>query len=303
MLAGSLVVSHITTPLATWLSLLILLLIHLSTNYLAVRAVSMRTLNRQRANFVYSQYLNSLSPKALTNIPGIAKPPGRNTRMGAYNSPIPTPESVSPQERVFERDGVLRWQGLATIGHCTVGVPFRAILDITSSPNSTTGSYKYSKVGNSLTIAALLSLYDKESYILHFVPSNSSSPSSFNLLTPFSAWTSGPRFYAVFKATATTETQLKAWFQAFTCAWLLYSQLKNGGNESQIQDQDDSVRAGANRNRNSDALSMLQQSLQFTNTHWPTLRAGLVDAGWDIEIGALETRSGVRVSLAGEKPE
>src|ERR1035441_6483756 len=37
MLAGSLVVSHISTKLATWTSLILLLAIHLGTNYLAVR--------------------------------------------------------------------------------------------------------------------------------------------------------------------------------------------------------------------------------------------------------------------------
>jgi Vitamin B6 photo-protection and homoeostasis len=300
MLAGSLVVSHITTPLATWVSLLTLLLIHLSTNYLAVRAVSMRTLNRQRANFVYSQYLDSLSPKALTHIPGIIKPLGRKIRVGAYDSPVPTPESVSLQERIFERDGVLRWQGLTIMGHCTIGVSLRVILDIVSSPNAASGSYKYSNAGNSFTVPVLFSLYEKESYVLHFAPRNSSFSSSLNPLTPFSTSASGPRFYIIFKGIATTETQLKAWFQAFVCAWLLYSQSRH---ESQIQGQDDSVGVSANRDRDSSALSMLKQSLQFTNAHWPTLRAGLVDAGWDIEIGALETHSGVRVSLAGQKSE
>lgn len=59
MLTGSLVISHITTPITTWLTLLSLLTLHLFLNYLAVRSVQMTTLNRQRANIVFSALLGS----------------------------------------------------------------------------------------------------------------------------------------------------------------------------------------------------------------------------------------------------
>ena len=60
MLAGSLVVSYISSKWATWTAMIILLAIHLGTNYLAVRAVCMQTLNRQRANLVFSGLLEQL---------------------------------------------------------------------------------------------------------------------------------------------------------------------------------------------------------------------------------------------------
>lgn len=89
MLAGSMVVSYISTPLATWVSLIILLTIHLGTNYLAVRSVSMRTINRQRANIIFNKYMSS--------------------RHGSRRMLIP--EEVSQLERIFEWDGVLRCGG------------------------------------------------------------------------------------------------------------------------------------------------------------------------------------------------
>ena len=58
MLAGSVVVSWVTTPMATWATLIALLSIHLGTNYAAVKAVSMNSLNRQRANIVFGHMLS-----------------------------------------------------------------------------------------------------------------------------------------------------------------------------------------------------------------------------------------------------
>ncbi|TKA67954.1 hypothetical protein B0A49_07548 [Cryomyces minteri] len=82
MLAGSLVVSWVSSPLATWSTLLLLLSIHLATNHAAVRAVSMRTLNRQRANLVFSHLIE--------------------------DDEVLTPEEVSKKERIFDWDGVLK---------------------------------------------------------------------------------------------------------------------------------------------------------------------------------------------------
>ncbi|KAI7001947.1 DUF647-domain-containing protein [Hortaea werneckii] len=92
MLAGSLVVSWVTSQTATWAALILLLSIHLETNRRAVRSVSMRTLNRQRATLVYHQL-----------------------RQGR----VPKPEDVSSRERIFEKDGILRGAHGETIGWCS----------------------------------------------------------------------------------------------------------------------------------------------------------------------------------------
>jgi len=78
--------------------------IHLSMNYAAVRAVSMNTLNRQRANIVFSSLL--------------------------ANDKVLTPKEVSIKERVFETDGVLRWSINDNIlGYVQVGVGTVALAD------------------------------------------------------------------------------------------------------------------------------------------------------------------------------
>src|ERR1700709_848660 len=106
MLVGSLVVSHISSQWATWTALIALLAIHLGTNYLAVKAVSMRTLNRQRANLVFSTFLED----------------SKSIHKEQSLKALPTPEEISLRERIFERDGVLRWKGSEIIGYCEIGV-------------------------------------------------------------------------------------------------------------------------------------------------------------------------------------
>jgi hypothetical protein len=56
MLVGSLFVRVVEGRTAVWISMLILVGIHLGTNYKAVRAVQMRTINRQRAQIIVSEY-------------------------------------------------------------------------------------------------------------------------------------------------------------------------------------------------------------------------------------------------------
>ncbi|EMC97228.1 hypothetical protein BAUCODRAFT_147370 [Baudoinia panamericana UAMH 10762] len=98
MWVGSLVLSWVRTPQATWTTLILLLAIHLETNRRAVRAVVMRTLNRQRATLVFHHL---------------------------QRGHVPTPEEVSKQERIFERGGVLRSADGQTLGFCAVGMPLR----------------------------------------------------------------------------------------------------------------------------------------------------------------------------------
>lgn len=65
MLAGTLLVKLVDGPTAVWTWMTILVGVHLFTNYCGVRAVKMRTLNRQRATIVFREWLETntvLSP-------------------------------------------------------------------------------------------------------------------------------------------------------------------------------------------------------------------------------------------------
>jgi len=118
--------------------MLVLLTIHLSMNHAAVRAVSMRSLNRQRANIVFSHLL-------------------------AYDKVL-TPQDVSKRERIFERDGVLRGTHDQVIGYGLVGVRLEQLIKALSKCNQSTGSVTLH--GNE--VARLVELYRAESYIMWF---------------------------------------------------------------------------------------------------------------------------------------
>ncbi|KAI1760490.1 vitamin B6 photo-protection and homoeostasis-domain-containing protein [Hypoxylon sp. FL1150] len=74
MLAGSLILQFVHGKLAVWTCMVILVGIHLWTNYKAVTSVQMRTLNKQRLNIVAEAYLadrSILTPKQVAAREGI----------------------------------------------------------------------------------------------------------------------------------------------------------------------------------------------------------------------------------------
>ena len=139
MLIGSVVVQWVTSPFATWTTLILLLSIHLETNRRAVRAVSMRTLNRQRANLVY-----------------------HHLRQGH----VPSPKEVSIQERIFEQPGVLRSSSGEALGVCQLGMSMSTFLKGLASPHSITISTSIS--GTALT--KLLKPFQHANYVLWYDP-------------------------------------------------------------------------------------------------------------------------------------
>lgn len=273
MLAGSLIVSHITTTLATWSALLVLLTIHLWTNYRAVRAVSMRTLNRQRANIVFSNYLDMVSYTQSY----VSEKSSKQVEIEIGKCSVLTPEEVSHQERIFELDGVIRWKGSTIVGICTIGVPFRSILPHLplSMHDSQVNNYTYShsppsrkamnvKINTNFSIKALFQLFTEEEYILYCYHSH-------HFLSP-----PQPRFAIVLKEAADTKTQLKSWFHAVLCA-------------RRLQQQKTPIELAI--------LDILKETLVEVEQHWEVLVKDLDRTGWDTENGALETRSGTRASL------
>jgi len=244
MLAGSLVVSHISSQMATWSALIVLLAIHLGTNYLAVRAVSMRTLNRQRANLLFSHCLSQLKEKDLST-----------KTAGLRKLEILTPDHVSFQERIFERDGVLRWNGGEILGYCRLGVELRTILDAISGPDRSSGAYTGIQPPG---LEKLMNIFKDEGYIMWYDQHQRT-------------------FLIVLKDSSTVGTQLKAWMHA------LY--LAKGTRHSQLD-----VEA---------SLQLLDRTLYDTDhlIRDEKMFEDLERAGWDLKIGAMETRSGTRIRL------
>ncbi|KAF2872431.1 vitamin B6 photo-protection and homoeostasis-domain-containing protein, partial [Massariosphaeria phaeospora] len=238
MLAGSVVVSWVSTPVATWSTLILLLSIHLGTNYAAVKAVSMRCLNRQRANIVFSAIL--------------------------HENAVPRPRDVSQRERIFERDGVLRWADDRILGHCSIGVPMQTVLQHLGLRHKQSGSVELQAV----TLSDLVQIFHGEAYVLWYDSEQSD------------AW-------IVLKQGCTPIDQLKAWAQALLLAQRAHVR---GKHKEQVTTE---------RRHQGDGgrLAELTVTLEETQKLFDTYANRLVEVGWDLDTAALETQAGMRLKV------
>lgn len=286
-LTGTLVISHIQSPLAVWSALLVLLTIHISTNTLAVRSVRLRTLNRQRANLVFSHAL-STSPVWHEDRDGVGF---------GHEEPltIPTPAEISAQERIFCLPGsVLRHRSpttgkIAVIGHAHIGVPLHDVLCHVSTvtQDKKTGAFA-SSVPATATLNDLVQLFAQEQYLLWYDSRRRAS-------------------LIVLKRGASVEAAVKAWFHGFLVAFeaATISDKRDRPAQKEVEtpwkaaDTQDLQRPLLPSAENGPAadLELLRMTLGRVRAGWPRYAKGLREAGWDLDEGALETRSGVRVQL------
>ena len=229
MLAGTLVVSTVTSKATTWVTLLVLLAIHLAMNTAAVRAVSMRSLNRQRANIVFS-------------------------RLIAWDKVL-TPRQVSAEEWIFERDGVLRWTDGTEIGYCKTGVSFAELM---RSYRRGENVSEVATPSNTKTASNMLGMFAGEDYLL------------------WHDWRSKTATI-VLKRHCAPLTQAKAWCHALALA----------------KDVNDLVTAPTQE----EMFDRVARSLDRTSRGFPGYVKRLEVAGWQLDVAALETNSGKRVTV------
>jgi hypothetical protein len=220
--------------MATWSTLIALLSIHLATNYAAVNSVNMHSLNRQRANIVLSSLLHD----------------GR----------ILTPAGVSARERIFERDGALRWTDGSVLGHCRIGVPLETMLHYMGHRHKRSGAIDL----QDLSLAELVRLYQDEAYLL---------------------WSCGSEAVIVLKQDCTPLDQLKAWAQALLLA-------RKGTMRTKLRDAQHDTSGGR--------LAEFRSSLEEAQKLFTAYETKLRDAGWDLDVAVLETRAGVRIQVEGK---
>lgn len=132
------VVSWVSSPVATWSCLILLLSVHLAMNHAAVRAVIMHTVNRQRANILISTYLE--------------------------HDRVLTPEEVASQERIFEWDGVLRWKGSSPFAKAQIGTSLQTLLGSLAPLHAATRSIS----GTIRALGHLCKIFDGENYLLWY---------------------------------------------------------------------------------------------------------------------------------------
>jgi hypothetical protein len=201
-------------------------------NYLAVRAVSMRTLNRQRANIAFSHLL-------------------------AYDKAL-SPKQVAAAERVFERDGVLRWTTGEVLATAKIGVSpqtlCRPALGLMSGPLA----------GESFGLRRVLAIYESEAHVVW--------PEEYDARL---------QLHIILKKECSPRQQLKAWLQALILA-------KDGiGCGAVISD----AKAGV------DPMEGVLSSLKDANRLFDEYSKRLQSQGWDMDSAMLETRCGSRLSV------
>jgi hypothetical protein len=227
--------------MATWATLIALLSIHLATNYAAVKAVSMHCLNRQRANIVFSNILQ--------------------------HGEVLSPHQVSKHERVFERDGVLRWSDGQVVGYCKIGIELRTLLSHIGFRDKQTGSVDMRGVD----MSELLDVFADEAYIL---------------------WpaTVSHEAVIVLKEGCTPIDQLKAWAHA-----LLLARRQRGRYPGSKPGDDDT---SPSKDR---LVAELRRALEDIRGTFEEHVGALQDNGWDLDVAVLETRAGTRARVATHK--
>ncbi|DAA76154.1 TPA_exp: DUF647 domain protein [Trichophyton benhamiae CBS 112371] len=253
MLVGSVVVSYITSPLETWIALIFLLIVHLGTNHAAVRAVKMTTMNRQRTNIVFSHLFE--------------------------DDRILTPAETSEEERIFERDGVLRWKAESSgiLGTCQIGTSLEQLLlllpeqaDRDALETSQTSS---TAMEASTNLTALLELFGEEEYILYFGPLSR-------------------RGAIVLKAGATAQAQLKAWSHALLVSRHL---ARKNGTATCIHEKQGGQ---GELSPSVSVLSILRDTLREHTRTFKDRVKRLEHAGWQTDVASLETKPGRRVHVS-----
>ncbi|KAI4187729.1 MAG: hypothetical protein L6R41_002631 [Letrouitia leprolyta] len=232
MLVGSVVVSYVSSPAMTWTCLILLLSVHLGMNRAAVRAVSMHSLNRQRANIVFSTFLDQ--------------------------DKVLTPKEVSVQERIFEWDGVLRWRGSSPLARGRIGLSMRDLVASLAPAHPTTGSIR----DREAKLMRFIRLYSKEEFLV---------------------WYDAPQRvgYISLREGAAVEWQLKAWALML---WIVHRHPIGGG-------------ADATSASFESAFDLHRATLQDLSSRWTECVNRMRTAGWDMDVGSLETSSGSRIRI------
>lgn len=193
----------------------------------------MHTLNRQRANIVFSTMV--------------------------ARSRVLKPVEVAARERIFERDGALRWEGTQVIATARIGVTLGELVAHLGSSQSVTRS-----IGDpSIDLERLVELYDQEDYIAWY---DSSSRTA----------------VIVLKEGAKPTSQLKSWAHVLLTAHNLA-----GGDATSAASTEEAT------------LQQLKATLTTLSDDWDQHLTSLKAAGWDLDNASLETTSSSRIHLQG----
>jgi len=248
----------------------------------------MTSLNRQRANIVFSALLDSDQDLDLETL----RCGGRDTPQDSATSQLAgseterrsyktlQPEEVARRERIFERDGVLRWIPESSlsfshpiIGFCQIGGSLQDLVMVIMNQQSSSLSNSPSPSTPDL-LHDLIQLFSLEAYVLFF-----------------SHRANIPQAFIVLKKGCTTMQQLKAWTHALLVSRVLSRRTEERpylNHHHNLQQQQQHIFNVVSR-----TLDFLNQDSRFQQFYVQEL----VQSGWDLGIAALETRPGRRITI------
>lgn len=219
----------------------------------------MTTLNRQRTNIVFSTLFDE--------------------------DRILAPAEASKYERIFEKDGILRWKASPlTLGSCQIGVSLQELF--LSASISARWSNSIHDV--SVDISSLLALFQHEEYILWY--NHASRHATIAL-----------------KKDVTPISQLKAWSHALMLSQIVVSGSLMEGKALRLPESSLENLAGRKETTNlpdhSDflvlpALDILESTLKTHSERFDSYISRLREAGWELDTPALETRPGKRFEIS-----
>lgn len=279
----------------------------------------MTSLNRQRANIVFSALLGSDPELDVDSLKSGQysyvekekkgkKEKGEEEEEEEKEWKILRPEEVARRERIFERDGMLRWtfesQSSASpsssssqiLGSCRIGVPLKDLLFLLQkdSPFSISTSVSRSKSTSTSIdphqpslLPRLLDLFASESYLLYI------SVSASRTRTPNHVCNAA----IVLKQNCTVHAQLKAWVHALLAARVISSSSSRKHVHVQKNRKNNADDHGEEEE---DTFGILSRTLAFLNEKRRFeryLRRLAQEAGWDLDVAGLETRPGRRVRV------
>ena len=171
-----------------------------------------------------------------------------------------TPKEVSVQEWIFERNGVLRWRSSSPLAAARIGSSLQVLLASLGPAckrSQRTGSIRDTEA----RLTRLIRLYSQEEFLV---------------------WYDAPQRlgHIILKEGAAAESQLKAWALVL---WIAHRRHAAGADATSAVFES--------------SMELHRRTLQELSLQWSNCTSRLRKAGWDLDNGSLETRSGSRIRL------
>lgn len=224
----------------------------------------MTSLNRQRANIVFSTLLDSDPELDLSDLRSRKSLEPARSKTSSQSLKALTPAQVAKQEHIFPRDGALEWTSTSgqkeTLGTASIGISLTTFLQ---KNDIKTPSFQTSTPFQELT-----TLFTNEPYLLTLTPRPTLSSKE-------TKWHAS----ILLKNRTTVQFQQKAWMHALLAAKVL--------SEHPPPHPPAAI------------LDIISNTLTFLNhrCRTETYASTLTQADWSLDISALETKPGRRVTL------